>query len=126
MSLNIINQPSGKTHAIRVALKGSLDSETAPQLEAHLDKVLDKHIKALTCDMSGLDFISSAGLRVFVKAQKTLAARGGEVLMAHLQPQIQKVFDIVKALPSMSVFANEQEMDDYLEAMQAKVTRPDE
>ena len=39
----------------------------------------------------------------------------------HLQPQIQKVLDIVKALPAVPIFKNEQEMDDYLDAMQQKV-----
>ena len=91
MSLKIVNRQAGKSRAIQVALKGSLDSETAPQLEKHLDSVIDEYITALTFDLQGLDFISSAGLRVFVKAQKTLDARGGEVLMVHLQPQIEKV-----------------------------------
>ncbi len=126
MSLKIVNQQSGRSRAIQVALKGSLDSETAPQLEEHLDRVVDEYIKTLTFDLEDLDFISSAGLRVFVKVQKTLDARGGEVLMFHLQPQIEKVFEIVKALPSMTVFASEQEMDDYLETMQAKASGQEE
>jgi hypothetical protein len=39
----------------------------------------------------------------------------------NLQPQIQKVFDILKAIPSLKVFANIQELDEYLDLMQKKV-----
>jgi len=41
--------------------------------------------------------------------------------MMHLQPQIQKVLDIVKALPSVPIFKDDAEMDDYFDAMQKKV-----
>jgi hypothetical protein len=41
----------------------------------------------------------------------------------NLQPQIKKVFDIINALPSMQIFASIEELDEYLDAMQKKVTR---
>jgi len=47
-------------------------------------------------------------------------AANGEVLIVNMQPAVQKVFDIVKALPLKSVFRSIEELDDYLDAMQRK------
>ena len=47
--------------------------------------------------------------------------RGGKLLLVNLQPQIKKVFEIIKALDGMNVFKEQEEMDDYLTAMQNKV-----
>jgi anti-anti-sigma regulatory factor len=46
---------------------------------------------------------------------------GGKFLMVNLQPQIKKVFEIIKALDGMNVFKDQAEMDEYLTAMQDKV-----
>ena len=60
------------------------------------------------------------------KARKVLAARAGKVLVVNLQPQIRKVFDIVKAVPVSDVFASVAELDAYLDAMQRKVLEGDD
>ena len=72
-------------------------------------------------DMKDLDYISSAGLRVIFKAAKQAKEAGHRMAAANRKPHIDKVFEILKALPDMAVFADEQELDDYLEAMQNKV-----
>ena len=59
------------------------------------------------------------------KASKALKNKGGHFGLMHLQPQIQKVLDIVKALPAVHIFKNEQEMDDYLDIMQKQVVDGD-
>ena len=71
--------------------------------------------------MSKLEYISSAGLRVLFKASKTLKGQDGQLAMMHLQPQIQKVLDIVKALPAVPIFKDDEEMDGYFDAMQNKI-----
>jgi anti-anti-sigma factor len=102
-----------------VALRGRLDSQTAPILDARLDLVL-KSATALLLDLAGLEYISSAGIRVFVKARKALEARGGGMAVARVQPAVRRVFDILKALPSVDVFADDAEMDAYIESMQRR------
>jgi hypothetical protein len=57
---------------------------------------------------------------VVFKAAKAVRATGGSVGLANRQPQIVKVFEIVKALPDLRVFQNDEEMDDYLRTMQDK------
>jgi len=114
MPLDIdVNQ--SKPGTARVALTGSLDSETAPQLEKAM-AALDSNVIAF--DMTNLAFISSAGLRVVFAAAKRQRARGGQIGMSNLRPGVRKVFEIVKALPDMNVFASEKEMDAYLASFQ--------
>ena len=69
-------------------------------------------------DLAQLKFISSAGLRVFAAARKTLREHHGQASFVHMQPQIQEVFEIIKALPGVAVFKDEAELDQYLAARQ--------
>ena len=72
-------------------------------------------------DMKDLEYISSAGLRVIFKAAKQTKAAGHRLAAANRKPHIDKVFEILKVLPDMAVFANDQELDDYLDSMQKQV-----
>jgi anti-sigma B factor antagonist len=105
----------------RVTLAGRLDTGTAPQLEAELLPLLGGPIRVLAFDLAELEFITSAGLRVLLAARKTLSDRGGSVAFVNMQPQIQRVAEIVKSLPSFRIFASTKELDDYLAAIQQKV-----
>ena len=71
--LNIVKKEEGQ--ALCVALEGRLDTTTAPQLEGELKSALDG-ITSLTLDMTKLEYISSAGLRVLLSAQKQMNAKG--------------------------------------------------
>ena len=110
-----IDVSQSKPGTARVALTGSLDSETAPRLEKAM-AALDANVIAF--DMTNLAFISSAGLRVIFAAAKRQRAKGGQIGMSNLRPGVRKVFEIVKALPDMNVFASEKEMDEYLASFQ--------
>ena len=115
---NLGNQNTG---AIIVKPVGSLDTATAPELERQLGPVLARCGKDLMFDLAGLKFISSAGLRVFSIVRKQLKERGGQASFINMQPQITEVFEIIKALPGVGVFANEAEFDAYLAARQKMV-----
>ena len=104
--------------AVTVKLTGSLDTATAPELERQLSPVLAGQIKHLVFDLAQLKFISSAGLRVFSVTRKSLKERGGQASFVNLQPQIQEVFEIIKALPGVSIFKDVAELDRYLAARQ--------
>jgi anti-sigma B factor antagonist len=105
-----------------IALRGRLDSQTAPMLDERLDLVL-KSATALLFDMAGLEYVSSAGIRVLVKARKALEARGGGVAVANLQPPVRRVIEILKAVPSIDIFADDAQMDAFIERMQRR-TQP--
>jgi anti-anti-sigma regulatory factor len=59
-------------------------------------------------------------VRIILKAAKPAKAKGARVVVANRQPQITKVFEIVKALPDLQVFANDAEMDRYLQHIQTQ------
>ena len=106
---------------LTVELGGSLDTATAPQLEKQLTAVLNQSVSNLVFDLAKLTFISSAGLRVFAASRKFMKQQGEEVSFVNLQPQIQEVFEIVKALPGVSVFGSIAEFDTYIATRQRKV-----
>ena len=105
----------------RVALVGALNTDTAPAFEERLQEVVAGNYPLTVLDMKDLEYISSAGLRVIFKAAKQSKAAGNRLAAANRKPHIDKVFEILKALPDMAVFANDQELDDYLDAMQSQV-----
>ena len=75
-----------------ITLKGRLDTMTAPELEAELKTSLDG-VEKLVIDMAELEYISSAGLRVLLSAQKTMN-RQGEMVVRNANDQIKEVFDL--------------------------------
>lgn len=79
-------------HAAAVTLAGRLDTSTAPELEAALETLLPA-ADTLTFDLAGLEYISSAGLRVILKTQKEMSRRGGMKLI-HVPEAVMEVFDI--------------------------------
>jgi len=116
-----VTHDTGRPNAAKIVLDGSLDAATSGDLEKQIDTLLAGPVRLLAFDLAGLKFISSAGIRVLMKARQGLSDRGGSCALTNLQPQVEKVFEIVKALPGVSLFRNEKEMDAYLAAMQKKV-----
>ena len=78
--------------ALKLELAGRLDTTTAPQLEAEVTAI-DAGVKALEFDFAGLEYVSSAGLRVLLAAQKLMNKQGSMVLK-NVRPEIMEVFEI--------------------------------
>ena len=88
MTINQTNE-NGK---VTLALSGRLDTVTAPELEAALDTALGD-AKELIFDFNELEYISSAGLRVLLKAQKAMNEKG-DMKVTGVNETIMEVFDI--------------------------------
>ena len=78
--------------AATLKILGRLDTTTAPELEATIDGCI-AGIKDLVLDCSALEYISSAGLRVILKAQKLMNAQGN-MKLTNVNETIMEVFDI--------------------------------
>ena len=78
--------------ALVIALEGRLDTTTAPELEKELKDALPG-VTGLTLDLEKLEYISSAGLRVLLAAQKTMS-RQGEMKLVNVNEIIMEIFDI--------------------------------
>jgi len=76
-----------------LALEGRLDTTTAPQLENEL-KVSLYDIKELTLDMENLEYLSSAGLRVLLAAQKQMQKQQGNMVIVNVNEIIMEVFEV--------------------------------
>ena len=86
---------------VTLTVSGRLDTTTAPELEKTVDSVLDG-TKELVFDMTGLEYISSAGLRVILKAQKAMNAQGSMKLTG-VNDSIMEVFDITGFLDILTI-----------------------
>lgn len=119
-SLNVENESPSRTS---LHLRGRLDAQTFNDFDLAMLNVLPGIPEGGTVvlDLSALEYISSAGLRSIAKIRRTMRARNGHTLLLNPQPQVRKVFDIVKAVPLNEVFANAQELDAYLDHMQRQI-----
>ncbi len=113
-----VNSAETRPGVFSVSPIGTLDGNTYQILEATVDAVLKELPDVIIFDLEFLDYINSMGVRVLLKTKKTLEKDNGKIMFMHLQPQIRKVFDILNALPTLRVFSNIQEMDQYLDTMQ--------
>ena len=84
-----------------LVVAGRLDTQTAPELEKELNGVVSG-IKQLTFDMTGLEYVSSAGLRVILKAQKIMNSKGSMKLTG-VNDSIMEVFDITGFIDILTI-----------------------
>jgi len=101
-------------------LNGSIDSDTYKELDDRISPVLNSGAKVVIFDMDGVEYVSSMGLNTIFKIQRTLDKSSGTFMMTNIQPQVKKVFEIVKALPSMKIFESIEEADAYLYKIQSE------
>ena len=88
--MNIRKNLDGTT--LTLTLEGRLDTATSPQLEAELKRSIDG-ISCLALDLRRVEYISSAGLRVLLSAQKVMN-RQGEMIVRNVGESIMEVFEI--------------------------------
>ncbi|MBR6955046.1 MAG: STAS domain-containing protein [Clostridia bacterium] len=77
---------------LTLALTGRLDTMTSPELEAELNRSLED-AQSLVLDFTGLEYISSAGLRVLLSAHKAMSGKGG-MKVTHINEVVREVFDV--------------------------------
>lgn len=87
--------------ALTLTVSGRLDTQTAPELEKEINAILPD-LKELTFDMTNLEYVSSAGLRVILKAQKIMNAQGSMKLTG-VNDSIMEVFDITGFLDILTI-----------------------
>jgi len=108
-----------------LVLAGRLDTNTALQLDQEIDRMLaGGAVQRLVFDVADLDYLSSAGIRCFIRARKAIEPSGGKVAVVHPKPAVRKVLDIVKALPG-GIFTSTTELDAYLDDIQKQVRDKD-
>ena len=97
--LNITKTMDGS--ALTMVLEGRLDTTTAPQLESELKAALDQ-ADTLVLDFEKLEYISSAGLRVLLAAQKVMAKKGG-MTIRHVNDVIMEIFEVTGFIDILNI-----------------------
>ena len=97
--MNIVKTSEGAK--LTLALEGRLDTTTAPQLEAEVKGAL-AGVTELVMDFSQLEYLSSAGLRVLLAAQKAMNKQGSMVIR-HVNETIQEIFEVTGFLDILTI-----------------------
>jgi anti-sigma B factor antagonist len=95
-----------------VEATGRIDSNTAPQLGEAFDAISEAGRFRIVFDLSGVNFISSAGLRVLINTQKTCKRwNRGELVLANVPQRVREALDLAGFVPLFKLF------DDVVEAV---------
>mgnify|MGYP002556039356 CR=1 FL=1 len=97
--MNIIKATEGTT--LNLVLEGRLDTTTAPQVEAELKGAVDG-ITELNMDFEKLEYLSSAGLRVILAAQKTMNKQG-KMVIRQVNETIREIFEVTGFLDILTI-----------------------
>jgi anti-sigma B factor antagonist len=95
--------------AALVKLKGRVDSDTAPELDSALGKLLSDGRNKIVLDLQGMEYMSSAGLRSLVKALKSAKSAGGDVHLAAASKDFQGVLLTVGMMQMFKMFSTSEE-----------------
>jgi anti-sigma B factor antagonist len=92
-----------------VKIKGRVDSETAPDFDAALSKLLKDNRNKIVLDLQSVEFLSSAGLRAMVKALKDAQKSGGDVRLASVSQPIEVILRTVGMMQMFKMFSTTDE-----------------
>ena len=88
MIFEVVEQNNG----VRANVSGRLDTPAAGKAQQEITPLLEKADQEITLDCEKLEYISSSGLRLFLTIRKEAAAKGGKVIIEHINDEIKKVF----------------------------------
>ncbi|RLD14084.1 anti-sigma factor antagonist [candidate division KSB1 bacterium] len=96
-------------------LSGFLDAHTVPDFEKALQETINDKRYKIIVNFKDLDYISSAGLGVFMGFIEEVRANGGDIKLSNLSPRVYKVFDLLGFPALFEIFDDEkQAMDKFL------------
>ena len=88
-----------------VAVRGRVDSSTAPELDEVLNSILDAGRFRICMDLENLDYLSSAGIKVLISTLKTCKRwNRGDLRLAKVPPRIFEVFDLAGLTPLFNMY----------------------
>ncbi|MDD5629667.1 MAG: STAS domain-containing protein [Elusimicrobia bacterium] len=94
---------------VTLALSGRLDALTSPQAEQALDRFLASPKSALVLDLGGLEYISSAGLRLLLLTGRKVAEKPGRLVLCCLQDAVKEVLEVSRLVSLFQVAATAEE-----------------
>ena len=89
--------PRRYANAVVLSVSGRLDQDTCDAFRGDLSRHIEGSVRdggAIVLDLSGLEYVSSAGLRCFMLASRQVKALSGRIYVAALQPMVREIFEI--------------------------------
>jgi anti-sigma B factor antagonist len=99
---------------VTLSLSGKLDTTTAKTFEEKILAQIESGERRFVIDLAQLDYISSAGLRVFVLAAKRLNSTNGKMVLCSLKDPVKEVFDIAGFSSIFSIYGSHDEATKHL------------
>jgi anti-anti-sigma factor len=96
---------------INLAISGRLDAVSAVEADKEFSKVLDAGHDRLLINLSELNYISSAGLRVLLVVAKRIQQNGGKVVLTALTPNVKEVFEISGFSSIFKIFETDEDAE---------------
>ncbi|MGV8095967.1 MAG: STAS domain-containing protein [Mangrovibacterium sp.] len=104
--MKITTQTNGPEVFIQV--EGRIDTTNYNEFESAVNEVFNDNVKQIYLDCSGLNYISSSGLRIFLTIQKKMMATGGKFKLYGMQPAIKEIFDISGFSSIFTIFTDKE------------------
>jgi anti-anti-sigma factor len=101
---------------VKLAVSGRLDAVSAPDADKTFQQLFEKDTTKILINLDGLEYISSAGLRVLLVVAKRSQQKGGKVAICGLTDNVKEVFEISGFSSIFKIFSNEDEASAYLSA----------
>lgn len=79
-----------------IALEGEIDLHESPQVKERLQPLIEAKLPRILVDLSGVSYIDSSGLALFIEAMQRIQAYGGQFLLCSLRPTVQTIFEIAR------------------------------
>ena len=87
-----------------LTVEGSIDALTAPKITEYINGLIANQNVKLVADFSGVDYTSSAGLRVLLGAVKETRSKGGDLFLVDIQPDVEKVLKLSGFTSILKIF----------------------
>lgn len=94
-----------------LALGGRLDAVAAPELEQRVHAMMESGCRRVVVDLAGLEFVASAGLRVFLALAKLVKKAGGRLAFCKLTDPVMKIFQMSGCVDIFTVVETKEEAD---------------
>ena len=105
IKISLLENPSDDVSEVRV--DGVIDTLTATELEDIIDTLMKRSRYKVIVDLAGVDYVSSAGWGIFISHIRDVRAKGGDIKLANMIPNVYEIYDllefdnVIKAFPSV-------------------------
>ncbi len=112
--LDIVIAGTESKKGCKLILKGYLDAETVPKLNAKMKDVIQQKTSKIILDLQEISFISSAGWGALVILAKTAQREKGNIVLINLGPKLARTFNLLDLSPILQVFSSEADASAFL------------